>query len=85
MNRKRKWLALLLVALMVFGQTANIQAADANARTISIFRIDGDNVTISRNGRATTPRPGQNLASGQTIYTGADSAALLQLDTDSIL
>ena len=85
MIKSKKWVAWFLILAMVFGQVVNVYAFANDARTISVHRIDGDNVTVSRNGRSSTPRVGQNLSTGSTITTGADSSIFLQLDNDSIL
>ena len=75
-------LSLCLIMVMVLP----VQALNSSARTITIFRIVGDYVTLSRGaGRASTPREDQRLSDGSVISTGENSNVYLRLDEDSIL
>ncbi|MCL2399234.1 MAG: FecR family protein [Defluviitaleaceae bacterium] len=65
---------------------AHVYASEHTARTITIFRVEGDNATLSRGGtRAFTPRINQRLSIGNEIRTGKDTFVFLRLDDDSII
>ena len=84
--------AFLVIGLLLFslalGVVVDAFAADPRARTISIFRVDGDNARLARSGRGsrvTIPRDGQRLSGGNVLTTGHDTQVSLALDADSIL
>jgi hypothetical protein len=76
---------ILLTLSMLVGLTVDVQAALPSARTISIFRIDGTNVSLRNGRRTTTPRARQRLSAGNVITTGADTQVFVQMDRSSIL
>ena len=85
MRMIKKIMACFITASLVFGGIS-VHASNPSARNISIFRVDGDNVTLSRgDARTTTPRDGQRLSSGNILATGLNSSVHIQMDTASIL
>ena len=82
-----KKIICIIVALSMFlGNVIVVRAADAAARNISVFRVEGENVKLSRgDARTTTPRDGQRLSAGNIITTGLNSTVHIQMDQDSIL
>ena len=78
----------LLLLSFIFGYAAQTFASDPRARTISVFRVDGEEASLLRNnrvGRAIIPRDGQRLSSGNVIATGYDTRVNFALDADSIV
>lgn len=58
----------------------------ADARTIAIFRADGNNTTLySRGSETMNLREGQRLSSGDRLTTGQDSTIFVTMDNSSIL
>ena len=58
----------------------------ADARTIAVFRAEGDFTTlISRGREIANLRDGQRLSSGDRLVTGRDSQIFVMLDNSSIL
>ena len=58
----------------------------AYARTIAIFRADGEFSTLHSRGRETTNlREGQRLSSGDRLTTGANSQVFVMMDGSSII
>ena len=85
MKMLRKIAACFIAASLVFGSIP-VHASNPSARNISIFRVDGDNVSLSRgDARSATPRDGQRLSEGNVLTTGLNSSVHVQMDTDSIL
>ena len=81
----KKIAACFIAFSLVFGGIS-VHASNPSARNISIFRVDGDNVSLSRgDARTTTPRDGQRLSDGNIITTGLASSVFIQMDTNSIL
>jgi len=76
----------MLSAIMVV-LALPIQAQAATARTITIFRIDGTNAELFRNGasRSTAPRNNFRVNPGNTITTGANTQIYLNFDTSSLI
>ena len=85
MRMIKKMIACLLSACLVFG-CISVHASSPSARNISVFRVDGENVSLSRgNARSTIPRDGQRLSDGSVLSTGVGSSVHIQMDTASIL
>ena len=58
----------------------------AEARTIAVFRSDGDSVTLLSRGRETSSlREGQRISSGDALVTGPNSSVHITIDNSSIL
>ena len=58
----------------------------AEARTIAIFRADGNNTTLRSRGRETTNlRDGQRLSSGDSLVAGSRSEIFITMDNSSIV
>ena len=80
----QKSLALMVILCLTFGIT--VFGADPAARTITILRIEGDDITMSRgDARVITPRTGQRLNAGNELSTGRNSSVYLEMDRTSIL
>jgi len=75
-------LSAIMVALIL-----PVQAQAATARTITVFRVDGTNAELFRNGtaRSTAPRNNFRINAGNTITTGANTQIYLNFDTNSLL
>ena len=86
-NVFRKFLLAFVVLVLALMPATSIYVMAREARTISIFRIDGNNVTLARNhlGRASTPRAGQRLSEGNVLTTGRNTTVHIQMDDASIL
>ena len=83
----KKCLAAALVLFVSIITMPAVYAGSLEARNISIFRVDGQNVSLTRapGGRAVEPRAGQRLSEGNILSTGWDSQVYVQLDDASIL
>ena len=83
----KKLLAVVLAFCMTVMFTTHHFAFSQDARNIDIHRIDGNDVEIARgpHTRATTPRVGQRLSTGNIVTTGNETQVYFRLDTDSIL
>ena len=86
-NFFKKWLAVFLAALLLAWPSLQVLAQDPMARTLSVFRVDGDNARLARTlgGTSVNPRDGQRLSVGNVMITGDDTQMYMQLDTDSIV
>jgi hypothetical protein len=76
---------LALAFIIVFGIASPVFA---QSRRISIYRLDGEQITFDRGARARSEMParqGQRLSEGQSVITGSDSHAYFQFDTVSIV
>jgi|GEM_PF-4060075 len=77
--------ALLMVLILTLGLTG-IQITAQNARTISVFEVEGDNVIMTKGtAREFAVRPGIQLSDGYTVSTGIDSYCYIKLDDDTLL
>ena len=83
----KKCLAGVLVLCVSITSMPAVYARSPEARNISIFRLDGQYVSLARapGGREIEPRAGQRLVEGNILSTGWDSQVYLQLDDTSIL
>lgn len=85
MIAKRFWATALTLALLG-GSGVDVFASNPSARSISIFRIEGLNASLSRGTpQAATPREGQRLSNGNVLTTGADTNIYISLDGETIL
>ena len=83
MYRFKKCAMLALAFIMIFGVTSPVFA---QSRRISIYRLDGEQITFDRGTRAEMPaRQGQRLSEGHGVATGSDSYAYFQFDTTSVV
>ena len=82
----KRVLSVSIVVSMLVGVTIPIFAADEEGRALSIFRVEGVNVSAVRNaGRETAARPGLRLGDGYRLSTGADSSIYIQIDDESLV
>ena len=85
MKMIKKFVACLVAAGLVFGSIP-VYASNPSARNITIFRVDGNNVSLSRgDARSATPRDGQRLSDGNILTTGLNSSVHIQMDANSLL
>ena len=86
-NISTKCLAIILALLISIPAMPTVLAQTPEARSISIFRVDGTEVSLARGvgGREIEPRAGQRLVEGNILTTGWDSQVYLQMDHASIL
>lgn len=57
-----------------------------NARVMSVFRVDGETVSLSnRAGLTSDAREGRRIQAGYNVSTGHDSFCYILLDTDSLV
>jgi hypothetical protein len=85
MARKLKnVICFILLFVLIFSNTVPLSANDVVASRISIFEIEGDDVTMTKGGaREFRARAGANLFEGYTVSTGRNSRAFLHLDDSS--
>lgn len=83
MYQFKKCAMLALAFVIIFGITSPVFA---QSRRISIYRLDGDDITFDRGTRSqSAARQGQRLSEGHNVTTGRDSQAYFQLDAASIV
>ena len=80
----------MLVFLIVFAVTVPsliVFAQDPAARTLSVFRVDGEDAFLARSlgGRGVVPREGNRLSVGNVMTTGVETQVYMQLDAVSIV
>ncbi|MCL1999055.1 MAG: leucine-rich repeat domain-containing protein [Turicibacter sp.] len=74
----------LMAIIMVFTTMQPMQAVAA--RTVTVFRVDGDNAAVYRNGtRHSTARTRTRLAAADELITGRETQVYLNMDSDSLL
>ena len=77
---------MLLVGILLIGLTACGGVEDSpEARLMSIFRVDGENVEVSREEATTIALAGTRLHQGYGVATGNDSFCYIQLDAYSLV
>ncbi|MCL2235467.1 MAG: FecR domain-containing protein [Defluviitaleaceae bacterium] len=81
----RRLVAFLIIAVLSTAAVIAVAASNAEARIITIHRIEGGNVELARGARATVPRSGQRLSQGNVLSTGRDAQVYLSMDSDSLL
>jgi len=85
MYKKCKWLTAVVIICIALSPLA-AYGSNPSARTITVFRVEGDNALISRgDARSTAPRENQRISEGHILSTGADTTVHLQMDRDSLL
>lgn len=83
-NIIRRVLPALVLLLCLSPLT--VWAAERNARTVVIFKTEGDNVKMTKGTAAEfKAKEGYKLYDGYTLSTGKDSYAYLKLDEDSVV
>ena len=90
---KAVYVAMLAVILIVGGFFAVPMvlsliggSSDLDARLMSVFRVDGDDVNLQNAGGATTnARAGMGLHAGYAVSTGLGTFCYISLDTDSLV
>ena len=80
----RGFIAVFTILAMSAGLVQPAFAGDPVGRNINIFRIDGNDASLTRGANSFTPREGQRLASGNVLSTGLDTFVYLHIDDDSI-
>ncbi len=81
---KHRFLILLLIFTLALPHA--VWAAGTEARSISVFRVDGDDVKMSKGSpKMFAAREGYQLNDGYTVSTGINSFCYLQMDDNSIL
>ena len=77
---------LAFVVVLALGMIPQIVAAETEGRTLSIFRVEGENAFVTRG----TPqeidaRAGLRLSEGYRISTGRETNVYIRIDTDSLV
>ena len=87
MKSLSKKLLMVYLAVMLLIPNLHVFAKEPAARTLSVFRVDGDDAFLARalGGRGTEPREGQRLNLGNVMQTGLDTQVYMQLDAASIV
>jgi hypothetical protein len=82
---KKRLLTAVLAFTLILGALP-LYAAGNEARTITIFNIEGDDVRMTKGTpREFDARIDTRLAEGHTVSTGIESFAYFRMDTDSLL
>ena len=77
-------LRTLIILLAVAFGVSSISASDA--RMISIFKVEGDDVVMTKGtAKEYAAKEGNKLSDGYTLSTGKDSYCYIKMDEDSIL
>ena len=78
--------AVTAMLLLVFVALTACGNDDIAARTMSVFRVDGNSVVMTRGTRQeTAAHAGARLSEGYAILTGGNSFCYIQLDTTSLV
>jgi len=81
---KRIFVAFLIITLLVLGITPAF--ASQTARNISIFEVEGSDVTMTKGTSKSLPvKTGLKLGSGSTVTTGNNSYCWLLLDDETLV
>ena len=85
--KSMKLVAACLIVTLLLVPAMRVYAAEPAARTLSVFRVDGDDAFLARalGGRGVEPREGQRLSQGNVMQTGHDTQVYMQLDAASIV
>ena len=79
-------LTLVLLAVVLPSCSSLGTGDDLDARIMSVFRVDGDRVSLTdADGAGTQARDGMRLHAGNGVSTGFDSFCYISLDADSIV
>jgi len=84
LKKLRRFAAPLFAVMLVFSQTA--YPAGRDARTISILRIDGANIAMTKGtSKEYAPKEKFKLSDGYTLTTGKNTFCYLQLDESTVV
>ncbi|MCL1988428.1 MAG: FecR family protein [Firmicutes bacterium] len=75
---------LSLVMVVSFAQTTHA-AAPIRVRTVQVFEIEGNNVSMLRRNSPVNVRAGTRLSDGNTLVTGTSTNVFLRLDQTSLV